>query len=217
MTTWPEKNLAPGRHYLDSGYLSAAVVVSALRTWGIALIGPAAGRHLRAGPAPATATPVRPPSPSTTMPPHRHLPARPDRSVLVRPQPRGNDRHRGHLRCRTCGPCPARSLCTTGRRTAADADAPRPGRSPGRRPHRGKKRSPSRPITPAAPRRWHRAPGRQPTAPGAPATAACRRPARPREHGLRAQPAPARGLLTSTPLDRQRTSHLARLELSLAA
>jgi hypothetical protein len=34
------KNLAPGRHYLDSGYLSAALVVSALRTWGIALIGP---------------------------------------------------------------------------------------------------------------------------------------------------------------------------------
>ncbi len=30
------KNLAPGRHYLDSGYLSAALVVSALATWGIA-------------------------------------------------------------------------------------------------------------------------------------------------------------------------------------
>ena len=28
------KNLAPGRHYLDSGYLSAAVVVSALTTCG---------------------------------------------------------------------------------------------------------------------------------------------------------------------------------------
>ena len=35
-----EKNLAPGRHYLDSGYLSAAVVVSALAAWGIALIEP---------------------------------------------------------------------------------------------------------------------------------------------------------------------------------
>ena len=34
------KNLAPGRSYLDSGYLSAALVVSALTTWGIALIGP---------------------------------------------------------------------------------------------------------------------------------------------------------------------------------
>jgi hypothetical protein len=34
------KNLAPGRSYLDSGYLSAALVVTALATWGIALIGP---------------------------------------------------------------------------------------------------------------------------------------------------------------------------------
>jgi transposase len=34
------RNLAPGRHYADSGYLSAALVVSALTTWGIALIGP---------------------------------------------------------------------------------------------------------------------------------------------------------------------------------
>ena len=34
------QDLAPGRHYLDSGYLSAALVVSAMTTWGIALIGP---------------------------------------------------------------------------------------------------------------------------------------------------------------------------------
>jgi len=35
-----EKNLAPGRHYLDSGYLSAALVVSESARHGIALIGP---------------------------------------------------------------------------------------------------------------------------------------------------------------------------------
>src|SRR6266536_2574855 len=34
------RTMAPGRQYLDSGYLSAAVVVAALTTWGIALIGP---------------------------------------------------------------------------------------------------------------------------------------------------------------------------------
>jgi hypothetical protein len=34
------KSLAPGRSYLDSGYLSAALMVTALATWGIALIGP---------------------------------------------------------------------------------------------------------------------------------------------------------------------------------
>jgi len=35
-----EKNLAPGRHYPDSGYLSAALVVSGLARHGIALTGP---------------------------------------------------------------------------------------------------------------------------------------------------------------------------------
>jgi hypothetical protein len=34
------KNLAPGRHYLDSGYLSAALVVAEHARHGIALIGP---------------------------------------------------------------------------------------------------------------------------------------------------------------------------------
>jgi len=34
------KNLAPGRHYQDSGYLSAALVVSELARYGIALVGP---------------------------------------------------------------------------------------------------------------------------------------------------------------------------------
>ena len=34
------RNLAPGRHYTDSGYASAALVVSALAAWGIALIAP---------------------------------------------------------------------------------------------------------------------------------------------------------------------------------
>ena len=34
------KTLAPGRHYLDSGYLSAALVVSEAARHGIALIGP---------------------------------------------------------------------------------------------------------------------------------------------------------------------------------
>ena len=66
------KNLAPGRHYLDSGYLSAALVVSALTTWGIALIGPLladTSAQARAGPA----TPA-PTSPPTTTP--RPSPAR---------------------------------------------------------------------------------------------------------------------------------------------
>jgi hypothetical protein len=38
--TLAARNLAPARHYTDSGYASAALVVSALTTWGIALIAP---------------------------------------------------------------------------------------------------------------------------------------------------------------------------------
>jgi transposase len=37
------RNLAPGRHYLDSGYLSAELVVAAARAHGITLVGPLLG------------------------------------------------------------------------------------------------------------------------------------------------------------------------------
>jgi len=37
------KTLTPGRHYLDSGYLSAALVVSEAARHGVALIGPLPG------------------------------------------------------------------------------------------------------------------------------------------------------------------------------
>src|SRR5437899_1907923 len=40
MTRWRPGTWPPGRHCTDSGYLSAALVVSALTTWGVALIGP---------------------------------------------------------------------------------------------------------------------------------------------------------------------------------
>ena len=116
-----------------------------------------------------------------------------------------------------CGPCPARALCTTGRngqltlppRDLAEAQAAA---------RAAERRSRSRPTTPAAPA--SKAPCTRPpaTAPAAPATAACRKPA------STTSTWPARlNLLrleaywTGTPLDRRRTSHLARLELSLAA
>ena len=60
------RNLAPGRHYTDSGYASAALVVSALTIWGIALIAPLlADTSAQARPAAATPAPT---SPSTTTP-----------------------------------------------------------------------------------------------------------------------------------------------------
>ena len=115
-----------------------------------------------------------------------------------------------------CGPCPARSLCTTGKRRQLTlmprdlAEAQAAARSA----------ETTIPFQADYARRagvegtMHQAAA---TAPGAPATAACRKPASTTVHGLRAQPAPARAYWTDTPLDRQRTSHLARLELSLAA
>ena len=117
-----------------------------------------------------------------------------------------------------CGPCPARSLCTTsGRKRRQLTLPPRgPGRGPGRRPRRGDTTIRSRPTTPAAPA--SRAPCTRPpaTAHAAPATAACRKPA-----STTLYMAVALNLLrlhaywNGTPLDRPRTSHLARLELGL--
>ena len=52
-----KKNLPPARHYLDSGYLSAALVVAEHARHGIALIGPR-WQTPPPRPAPATATPA---------------------------------------------------------------------------------------------------------------------------------------------------------------
>ena len=103
------KNLAPGRHYLDSGYLSAAVAVSALATWGIALIGPLLANtsaQARAGPAMPAPT-----SPWTTA---RPSPARRTRPPHPGPRARnGPRRRRGHLLRRRLRPLPGPAQCTT--------------------------------------------------------------------------------------------------------
>ena len=168
------KDLAPGRSYLDSGYLSAAVVVSALTTWGIALIGPlladtsaqarAGNGYARAdfasttapGPSPARRAGRRcrgrrAPSTARTRswppsPPPTAAPARPAACA-----PPGHDG--------SCRYCPA------------TWPRPRPPRAP------RKTRSRSRPTMPAAPA-W-KAPCTRPpaTVRAAPATAACLRPA----------------------------------------
>ena len=178
---------------------------------------PAAGRYLRAGPRRERLRPRR--LHRRLRHPDRHLPAGQDRGDLdtVHPARQGHDR--GHLLHQPTA-APARpAACAPQRETAAAAMLPRePGRSPGRRPHRGNTRSRSRPTTPAAPA--SKAPCTRPpaTEPGAPATAAC-----PRTRLDHVYMACALNLLrleaywTGTPLDRQRTSHLARLELGLAA
>jgi Transposase DDE domain len=109
-----EKNLAPGRHYADSGYLSAALVVSALATWGIALTGPLladTSAQARAGNGYARAD----------------FAVDYDGKIVTCPQGKtaatwtpctqhGKDAIVATFAASDCGPCPARSLCTAGRR-----------------------------------------------------------------------------------------------------
>jgi transposase len=105
------RNLAPGRQYLDSGYLSAARVVSALTTWGIALIGPllagtSAQARAGAGYARADFT-VDYDTQTVTCPQGRT-------SASWSPcTQHGKDAIVATFSARDCGPCPARSLCTT--------------------------------------------------------------------------------------------------------
>jgi transposase len=108
------KDLAPGRHYLDSGYLSAALVVSQAARHGIALIGPLLGdtsAQSRAGKGYARAdfavdydaTTVTCPQGSTS-------------ASWTPCTQNGKDAIVVHFSCADCGPCPARALCTTGKR-----------------------------------------------------------------------------------------------------
>jgi hypothetical protein len=210
-------NLAPGRHYLDSGYLSAAVVVSALTIWGIALIGPlladtSAQARARHGYARADFT-ADYDSKTVTCPQGKT-------SASWTPcAQRGKDAIVATFSASDCGPCPARSLCTTS----------------------GKKR---RQLTvlprdlaeaQAAARAAETTTGfqadyaRRAGVEGTMHQAASHGARRARYRGLpktrldHVYMATALNLLrleafwNGTPLDRQRTSHLARLELGLAA
>ena len=208
------KNLAPGRHYLDSGYLSAAVVVSALATWGIALIGPLladtsaqaragngyARADFTAGYDARTATCPQGKTSASWTPCAQH----------------GKDAIVATFSAADCGPCPARGLCTTGKRrqltlmprALAEAQAA------------------ARAAEKTIPFRAGYA--RRAGVEGTMHQAASHGARRARYRGLpktrldHAYMACALNLLrleafwTGTPLDRQRTSHLARLELSLA-
>jgi transposase len=108
------KNLAPGRSYLDSGYLSADLVVTALATWGIALIGPlladtSAQARAAKGYARADFT-IDYDTETVTCPQGKT-------SASWTPcTQRGKDAIVVHFSAADCGPCPARALCTAGKR-----------------------------------------------------------------------------------------------------
>jgi transposase len=105
------KTLAPGRHYLDSGYLSAALVVAEAARHGIALIGPLladTSAQARAGHGYARADfTVDYDSKTATCPQGKT-------SVSWTPcAQRGKDAIVATFSAADCGPCPARPLCTT--------------------------------------------------------------------------------------------------------
>ena len=211
------KNLAPGRGYPDSGYLSAAVVVSAQTTWGIALIGPlladtSAQARARAGYARADFT-AGYDSKTVTCPQGKT-------SASWTPcAQRGKDAIVATFSASDCGPCPACSLCTTsGRKRRQLTVLPR-----GLAEAQAAARAAGKTIPLQA--GYARRAGVE----GTMHQAASHGARRARYRGLpktrldHVYMAAALNLLrleafwTGTPLDRRRTSHLARLELGLVA
>ncbi len=207
------KNLAPGRSYLDSGYLSAALVVTALATWGIALTGPLladTSAQARAGKGYARADfAIDYDSKTVTCPQGKT-------SASWTPcTQRGKDAIVVHFSAADCGPCPARALCTSGKRrqlTLPPRDL-------------AEAQAAARAAEKTIPFQADYA--RRAGVEGTMHQAASHGARRARYRGLpktrldHAYMACALNLLrlhaywTGTPLDRRRTSHLARLELGL--
>ena len=211
------KSLAPGRHYLDSGYLSAALVVSALTTWGIALIGPLladTSAQARAGAGYARA--------DFTIDYDTQTVTCPQGKTSTSWSPctqHGKDAIVATFSARDCGPCPARALCTTsGARRRHLTLPPR---------DLAEAQAAARAAENTIPFQADYA--RRAGVEGTMHQATSHGARRARYRGLpktrldHIYMACALNLLrleaywTGTPLDRQRTSHLARLELGLAA
>ena len=210
-----EKNLAPGRHYLDSGYLSAALVVRELARHGIALIGPLladTSAQARAGHGYARADFTADYDTKTVTCPQGKTAA----SWMPVTQ-HGRDAIVAQFAPRDCLPCPVRNLCTTSRRRQLSL--------PPRDLARAQAAARAAETTIPFQADYARRAGVE----GTMHQAASHGARRGRYRGLpktrldHLYMTCALNLLrleafwTGTPLDRQRTSHLARLELGLAA
>jgi len=210
-----EKNLAPGRHYLDSGYLSAALVVSALTTWGIALVGPLladTSAQARAGKGYARADfTVDYDTKTVTCPQGKTA-----KSWSPCTQ-HGKDAIVAIFSITDCGPCPARPLCTAAKRRVLSLPPP----------DLAEAQAAARTAEKTIPFQADYA--RRAGVEGTMHQAVSHGARRARYRGLpktrldHVYMACALNLLrleafwTGTPLDRRRTSHLARLEFGLAA
>jgi len=209
------KNLAPGRHYEDSGYLSAALVVSEAARHGIALIGPLladTSPQARAGNGYARA--------GFTIDYDRKTATCPQGKTSASWSPatqRGKDAIVAGFSPADCGPCPARPLCTKGKRRQLSL--------PPRDLAEAQAAARSAETTIPFQADYARRAGVEGTMHQAASHGARRARYRglPRTRLDHAYMAVALNLLrlhaywTGTPLDRRRTSHLARLELSLTA
>jgi len=211
------KDLAPGRHYLDSGYLSAAVVVSALATWGIALIGPllaGTSAQARAGHGYARAGFTVDYDHKTVTCPQGKI-----SSSWTPCTQRGQAAAVATFSAGDCGPCPARPQCTTsGKKRRQLTMLPRDLAAAQAAARAAEKTIPFQAD-------YARRAGVEGTMHQAASHGArrARYRALPKTRLDHVYMAAALNLLrleafwTGTPLDRQRTSHLARLELGLAA
>jgi hypothetical protein len=208
------KNLSPGRHYEDSGYLSAALVVSEAARYGIALIGP-----LLADTSPQARARNGYARADFTIDYHTRTVTCPQGKTAASWSPctqRGNDTIVAIFSPADCGPCPARPLCTKGKRRQLSLPPP------------------ALAAVQAAARTAQDTAGfqadyaRRAGVEGTMHQAASHGARHARYRGLprtrldHAYMACALNLLrlhaywTGTPLDRRRTSHLARLDHSLA-
>ncbi len=211
------KDLAPGRHYADSGYLSAALAVAEAARHGTALIGPLladTSAQARAGAGYARADFAISYDTQTVTCPQGKTSA----SWTPCTQ-RGSAAIAATFSPDDCGPCPARSLCTTSSKKRRQLTVlPR---------DLAEARAAARAAEKTTP--FQAGYARRAGVEGTMHQAASHGARRARYRGLpktrldHAYMAVALNLIrleaywTGTPLDRRRTSHLARLELELAA
>jgi transposase len=209
------KGLAPGRHYTDSGYLSAALMVSEHARHGIALIGPLladTSAQARAGNGYARAAFTIDYDTKTVTCPQGRTSARWSPCTQ-----RGADAIVAQFSVSDCGPCPARSQCTRGKRRQLSL------------PPRDLAEAQAAARAAETTISFQADDARRAGVEGTMHQATSHGARRARYRGLpktrldHIYMACALNLLrleaywNGTPLDRQRTSHLARLELSLAA
>ena len=211
------RRLTPGRHYVDSGYLSAAGVVSALKTQGITLIGPLladTSAQARAGAGYARSNFIIDYDTRTVTCPQ----GKTSQSWTPCTQ-RGQAAAVVTFSTTDCGLCPARQQCTTSRKKRRQLTVLPRDLAEAQTAARSAETTVS----------FHTDYARRAGVEGTMNQAASRGARRARYRGLpktsleHMYMATALNLIrlhaywTGTPLDRRRTSHLARLDLTLAA